>query len=714
MRMRRARTATILQMDPMEAGAVALGLVLGYYGRFVPAEELRTACGVSRDGSHPDRVLAAAQSYGMTAELLDVAPEGLDKLQPPFLAVMADRHFVVIEGVLRHRILVNDPAVGPGRIPHATFNETYSGQAIRLEPGPSFQRGGVAPSVYRALHTRLAGFRPGVVYAILASLALVVPQLAIPVFSQVFIDHLLARSPHWLLPILGGLLVTGTIQALLMQLRNLTLERLFVGVAVESTASFFNKLLRLPMAFYSQRDIGDICGRVELNVDVAEMLASRVAVALISSITGFFVLIMMWMYDAKLTVITVMFAGFNFLALRAANRARVVQNQRLIGGKSKLMEMAYAGLVAVASIRASASENEFFARWSAIEAGLINTRQRLNYSTMLLTAMPQAVSSLTTVTILFIGGKRVMEGQMSVGSLVAFTALASSFADPISQFVRLGQQLQTTVAEMLRLDDVMQNGVDTELAPRSLEADRFVKLDGRLELRDVTFGYDPNLPPAVSGVSFVLEPGKQIALVGATGSAKSTVGKLICGLFQPWSGEILVDGRPRSEWPRATLASSLALVDQETRLFRGSVAQNLSMWDDSIPRTRLVEAARDADIHELIAGRPGGYDGVIDEGGTNLSGGQRQRMEIARALALEPTILVLDEATSALDTRTEMEVVRALRRRGCSCVVIAHRLSTVRDCDEILVLESGKVVQRGTHEQLVAIPGPYQDLIKSD
>jgi NHLM bacteriocin system ABC transporter peptidase/ATP-binding protein len=709
----RARTPTLLSMNAQESGPVALGMVLGYHDCYATVEELRTACGVGRDKCTPEKLLAAAASYGLECETHKGKFEDFKTLTFPMITILQKGHFVALEGYRKNNVYINDPDRGPQQLPVDVFQSIFSGVVFELKPGPQFKRGGQRPSFIRSLHHRLSGSGSALVFVLLASLGLVIPELSLSLFAKVFVDEVLVQgSRHWLPIVLLGMASIGAIQAFLIYLRGSQLNRLAVKVGVISTGRFFEHLLHLPMDYYNQRDPGDLSGRVGMNDMVARLLSGQVATALVSGLMGVFLILLMWRFDPELTLVTVFLSLFNFIVLRQMQRSQAVKNQKLVGAKYAVYGQSYSGLKSLQSLKASASESDFLSTWSSTLVRLINARQNLNFSTNLLSAMPVTVASLSVIAVMGLGGLRVFEGRMSVGDLVAFSALSASFAAPINHFVNFWQKIQQAVAQMTRLDEVLENPTDPNTEPRLEKTN--TRLKGYLELKNVSFAYELHSPPLIQDLSLKLNPGQQIALVGSTGSGKSTVGKLICGLFQPVSGEILFDGKPRSEWSRATMNSSVARVEQQTHLFRGTIFQNISFWDEDIPAELLIKAAKDSDIHETIVRRPNGYDGEVYEDGTNFSGGQKQRLELARALALEPSVLVLDEATSALDTQVEAQVVENLRRRGCACIVIAHRLSTIRDCDEIIVLDHGRVVERGTHSELMDKNGAYRNLVESE
>jgi NHLM bacteriocin system ABC transporter peptidase/ATP-binding protein len=497
------------------------------------------------------------------------------------------------------------------------------------------------------------------------------------------------------------------------------LLRLETRMAVGGSSRFLWHVLRLPSEFFSQRFAGDISSRVGINDRVAQLLSRDLATNALGAIMIVFFAALLFQYDAVLTLVGIAVVSLNMAALRYVSRRRVDGNRRLVQDQGKLMGTAIGGLQTIETLKATGGESDLFTRWAGYQAKVVNGRQDMERFTQILDAVPSLLSAINTALILGIGGLRVMNGSLSIGGLLAFQLLMAAFIAPVNRLVSLGGRLQMVEGDMNRLDDVLRYRLDSSAADlagasETLPEGISVKLGGTLELRNVSFGYSRLDPPLIEGLNLVLKPGSRVALIGGSGSGKSTIAKIVTGLYQPWEGEILFDGRPRREIPPRVMTGSLATVDQSVFLFEGTVRENLTLWDSTVPLPEVVAAARDASIHEDIAARAGGYDSPVEEGGTNWSGGQRQRLEIARVLVGRPSILVLDEATSALDPTTESRIDENLRRRGCTCLLIAHRLSTIRDADEILVLERGKVVQRGTHDDLKAVEGPYSRLISSE
>jgi NHLM bacteriocin system ABC transporter peptidase/ATP-binding protein len=587
------------------------------------------------------------------------------------------------------------------------LDASFSGIVLTFEPGPEFEKGGEKPSMKAALHRRLKGSENALIFAILCGLFLVIPGLVVPTFSRVFIDEVLVGNRNsFLKPLLIGMGLTAGLRMALTYLQEYYLLRMETKIALSTSSNFFNHIMRLPVTYFSQRYAGEIGSRVEINNRVANVVSGELTTTMLDCAMIFFYAILMFMYDVVLTLVCILIAGLNIAAVKFAARMRVDAARRLLQEEGKLTGTAMNGLKMIETLKASGGEDEFFGRWAGYQAKALSAQQNLGQISEFVNAVPPLVTSLTTATILLIGGFKVMSGDLTVGMLVAYQTLMASFTKPLTTFVNFGSKVQELEADMNRLDDVLRYPQDEQYneeqkAAAKLQAVReMVKLSGHIELRGVSFGYNPLEKPLIEDFNLTIQPGQRVALVGTSGSGKSTISRLITGLYRPWDGQILFDGIPREELPISLINNSLAAVDQDIFLFGGTVADNVTMWDSTIPVARVTEACRDACIDDIIENRTGTYQSEIEEGGGNFSGGQRQRLEIARSLVGNPTILALDEATSALDPTTELAIDEAIRRRGCTCIIVAHRLSTIRDADEIVVMDRGRIVQRGTHEEM--------------
>ncbi|MBD2603785.1 NHLP family bacteriocin export ABC transporter peptidase/permease/ATPase subunit [Scytonema hofmannii FACHB-248] len=726
------RTPTLLQMEAVECGAASLGMILGYHNRIVPLAELRQACGISRDGSKASNVLSAARSYNLQAKGFKVDLAALQQIACPYIVFWNFNHFLVVEGFSKKRVFLNDPATGRRIVSLSEFSEAFTGVVLVFEPSPEFKKGGRKPSLFLALWSRLQGSMWSLLYCVLAGFFLVIPGLAMPTFSQVFVDQVLIQGREdWLRSLIFAMLFTALLSGLLTRLQLQLLRRMKIKLAMGMSSKFIWHLLHLPVSFYDQRFAGEISSRIQLNDRLANLLSGKLATTIISAVMVIFYAIVMLQYDKVLTLIGVAFVVVNLVALQWVARSRGDTNIRLMQEQGKVSGIAIAGLQSMETLKACGLESDFFTRWAGYYAKAINVRQDMDSLNQGLGILPAFLSGITSMLLIVVGGLRVMDGALTIGMLVAFQSLMQQFMQPVNQLISLGGDLQELEGNLNRLDDVLQNPTEEEgergtggreqgaggrgsLSLHLPHLPHSPKLEGYLELRDITFGYNRTAPPLIENFSLSVKPGQRVALVGGSGSGKSTIAKLVAGLYEPWSGSMYLDGQVRSQIPHQVLVNSIATIEQDITLFAGSVRGNLTLWDTTIPDSNLMQACRDAAVHEIVRSLPGGYNADLLEGATNLSGGQRQRLEIARALVNNPSILLMDEATSALDAETEKIIDQNLRLRGCTCLIVAHRLSTIRDCDEIIVLNRGKVVQRGTHDELRQIEGFYLELIKSE
>jgi len=709
-KIRRVRTPTIIQMEAVECGAAALGIILGFFGKWVKLEELRISCGVSRDGSKASNVLRAARSYGLESKGFQIEADNLRTFETPFVVFWNFHHFLVVEGFSRDKVHINDPGTGPRTISYQEFDNSYTGVALTFAPGSNFKSDGEQPSSWKSLLARLNGGGPALSLVMLASLLLVIPSLVVPAFNRIYIDRVLTDGfTEWIGPLILFMVGTAIAAMTLTSLQQQYLLRLETRMTLGSSSNFIRHVLRLPVSFFSQRQPADVSSRIQSNDTVAQLLSRDLATSVISAVLVIFYAGFMFTYDPVLTILSAVFMALNIVILRVVARTRVDATRRLHQDQGRLVGTTYNGLQMIETLKATGTENDFFARWSGFQTKVSNGQQKLGLSNQILEVVPVLLVSLLTVLVLWIGSDQVISGTLTVGALVAFQGLLSSFTRPVQQLTQIGQKLQDVSADLNRLNDVENYAIAPKfnIVPNVSQG----KLAGSIDLGSISFGYSALAAPLIEDFSISISPGQRVALVGGSGSGKSTLAKLISGLNDPWNGEIMFDGRPIGDFGRNVLSASISVVDQEIFLFEGTVRENLTLWDDSISDEVLHQALHDACIFDDIMSKPGGLNHLIREAGRNLSGGQRQRLEIARALATDPRILILDEATSALDSATEQIIDDNLRRRGCTCVIVAHRLSTIRDADEIVVLEFGKVVERGRHEDMKDAGGAYSRLI---
>ena len=712
-----AKVPVVMQLEALECGAASLTMVLAYYGKWLPLEQVRADCGVSRDGSNAKNVLRAARSYGLSAKGYRFEPEDLKTYGKfPCIIHWNFNHFVVLNGFKGDKAVLNNPAKGCYSVPMETFDKSFTGICLMFEPTEDFVPGGKPRSVWAFAMEKLKGAGTAVGFAVITTVIASLLGIIQPAFSRIFLDRLLTGvNPDWAKPFLWALSALAVIQIILAFIRTVFSARIHAKIAVVGSTTYLWKILHLPMEFFSQRMAGDIQQRMGANASIAETLVNTLSPLVIQSAMMVFYLVVMVRYSAALTLIGVFSIVVNLFVSRYISRKRVNLTRVQMRDSGKLSGTTVAGIEMIETIKASGAENGFFEKWSGYQASVNAQKVAFSRLNQYVGMIPQIVSTLTDTAVLILGVWLVMEGQFTIGMVMAFQGFLSSFTAPASQLIGAGQTIQELRTDMERIEDVMRYPEDAACVDTPLDEDaEYDKLSGVVELKNVTFGYSRLAEPLICDFSMTLKQGSRVAFVGASGCGKSTLAKLISGLYQPWSGEILFDGKPQTTIDRSVFTGSLAVVDQDIILFEDTIANNIKMWDSSIEDFEMILAARDAQIHSDIMQRDGGYNYKLTEGGKDLSGGQRQRLEIARVLAQDPTIIILDEATSALDAKTEYDVVKSIKDRGITCIVVAHRLSTIRDCDEIIVLDRGRVVERGTHEELYALGGAYTKLVTSD
>ncbi len=708
-----AKTPTVFQMEATECGAASLSMVMGYYGRHMALEQLRIETGVSRDGCNAKNILKAARKFGMEAKGSRKSMKGLLECKPPCIIHWNFNHFVVWEGVKGKYAYINDPAMGRRKLTLEEIDDCYTGIVLSFEPTDRFEKLRQKRTLFAFAGSRLKGQYAALSGLIAIGLLLVAPGLVIPVFSQVFIDDiLLGGNTKWMSAFLAVMCFTVLFQAALTYYRGLLLQKLQNKMALISAHRFLTHMFRLPMGFFDQRYSGDLADRVNNNNNVSTFLAGDLAETVLNIMVAAFYLILLVAYSPFLTLIGIASVAVNLLIVKFGSDAIANYTMKMQQDMGKLAGTIFAGLNITSTLKASGIENEYVGRVQGYYAKTILLEQQLGKRQQMLNAVPETTGQVGNVLVMMAGGALVIQGRMTAGMLVAYMSLLGAFTEPINQLVGFVQTMQTAKADMSRVEDIMKYAEDEKFAEHET-VPMTTKLTGEIELKDISFGYSILEKPLVEHFSFHLPCGSSIAFVGASGCGKSTVSKVISGLYLPWSGQVLMDGIDSRAIPKEILSSSVSTVSQSITLFSGTIRENLTMWNRNILDEDMVRAAKDACIHDVITGKPGAYDFRLSEGGTNLSGGQRQRLEIARALVTNPSILIMDEATSALDPIVEKQIVDNIKRRGCTCVIVAHRLSAIRDCDEIIVMDQGRIVQRGTHQELANQEGHYQRLIQN-
>ena len=709
------RTPTVLQMENTECGAASLSIVLQHYGRYVPLTQLRELCGVSRDGSDAANLILAARSLGLDAKGFKKSIAALEKVKAPAILFWEFNHFLVFEGFRGDRVALNDPALGPRTVSREEFDRSYTGIVLTLEPGPEFQRGGRAPSPWPIVWRRLSSEPMGALFIAIAGLLLILPQLVMPVFAQIYLDEVIGNAMnHWLKPMLWAMALTIGLQVVLQHLQLVGTRSLEKRLTRRFAIGFEHQILALPERFYSQRHASDIASRMGINANIAEFIGGQLIPMATGLVLLVFYLILTFLYSPWLGLLILTTTAINALVVQRNLRTQKDANLALQKDAAKSGAVVVGAMRDIETIKAAALEHDVFRRFAGYQSRLLNTLQALQLRNTRLRLIPNGLTTFNEVTVLLLGFLLVIRGDLTLGMLLAAQTIAFSLKGQIESVIGFVQQLPGFEAGVLRLEDVLEQPRDPLLDDTSrTDANTApTRLSGKIEIDALRYGFTAIQAPLIDGLSLTIQPGMRVALVGGSGSGKSTLAKLLAGLHQPTGGTIRFDGHTLLELPRSVAVASLAMVQQEIQLFGCSVRDNLSLWNRAISDAALLDACRDAEVLEVVRGLPDGLDTQLSEGGRNLSGGQRQRLELARALVNNPSILIMDEATSALDAETERKLIANLARRGCTQIIVAHRLSTIRDADLILVMEQGQVIQRGTHAQLLQdTGGAYAQLL---
>ncbi len=712
-----AKVPVIMQLEALECGAACLAMIMAYYGTWVPLEQVRVDCGVSRDGSKAKNVLLAARNYGFEAGGFRCELDALkNNFVYPCIIHWEFNHFVVLDGFKGNYAYINDPARGEVKLTIEEFDRSFTGICLKILPGENYVPSGKPKTILDYVNGRLSGAGEAVAFLLITTILGYLFGVVDPIFSKFFLDRLLTgENRELLMPFIFLMTVLAVAELTVALIKAIFQMKINGKIAMVGNSSFMWKVLKMPMEFFSQRLSGDILQRQGSNAKIAATLVNTFTPLVLNVAMMFFYLFLMLRYSVLLTLVGISAIVINLFLSRIISEKRTKIARVQLRDQGKLAAATVSGIQMVETIKASGAENGYFQKWAGYQASENSQTMKFNRVNNYLGMIPALMAKIANIAVTALGVLLVIRGNFTLGSIITFQGVLGAFMSPAMTIISAGQSIQEMRTEMERIDDVMKYPDDDHFRDDPIEEDKdYSKLGGKVELKNITFGYSKLAEPLIEDFSMTMEPGSRVAFVGSSGCGKSTLSKLISDLYKPWSGEILFDGRPISDIDRTVFTSSVAVVDQDIVLFEDTIENNIRMWNDSLKDFEVIMAAKDAQIYNDIMAREGGFKGMLTEGGKDLSGGQRQRIEIARVLAQDPSIIIMDEATSALDAKTEYELVKAVKDRGITCIVIAHRLSTIRDCDEIIVLDRGKVVERGTHEELIANGGVYTELIASD
>jgi NHLM bacteriocin system ABC transporter peptidase/ATP-binding protein len=711
-------TPLILESDKGQSGAICLAMVLGRFGSFPKLNVVKTACGVNDDEILPENLIKVASRFGFDTHVKTGSVEELEINSPIIVRTTAGKYLLVVKKSFK-RYIVHDTEKGKLKLTKEKFKTIFGGWSLKLKPNSDFKILKKQGSFNTQLLRRVFPNLKKLAYVFIAGLILLVPKIVVPAFNKLFFDDIIILSQYqWFYPMITTLAVFIILGCTLTYLQQWVLLKIEIRTSISESFKFISHILKVPYNYFLNHKSGETVKRIRLNDSIATLLTTDLSNAILQTITILMYGVIMLKYNWILALVGVSIMLGNIFALNYFSKKRTALNQSLFKNQQAIFSTASNGIEQIETIKASGSENDFFSLWSSRLINSINNQQKLGVTSRILAVLPTFIDQFKTITILLLGGLLIINGEITIGVFLAIQSFLSSLSKPVQSLVEFTGDLQVSKADINNLTDSFEEPVDAFCEDKTKESFEDItsensKLSGKIEVNNISFGYSKFSEPLIENFSLSTYPGKRIAIIGGSGSGKSTLLKVLSGLYQPISGEIKYDGKNLNNINKDVLRNSLSLIDQETFFFKGTISDNITMWNNSIENSRIIQSSKDAVIHEIISEREGGYKSKVAPDGKNFSGGQRQRLEIARAFVTNPSILFLDEATSALDTETEKMVMKSILNRKCTTITIAHRLSTIKDFDEIIVLEKGKVIQRGNHSELIKDQqGLYYQLIK--